>query len=227
MEGQRTPPSRGGGLGRGRDRGRPPGQGGRGRGPGRVTTPPTANTRQSRRQQGLSPEFVPPPDTPTSSTTGTRTLSSNQQTIPAQTTQTPNQNLDSQSQPTSQSHSTSQSGSRQRSKNRRKKNQRGGGTVTSSLPSLEHVSNTRTLTGQFGNEAPDDDVSAIRRLQEGANEQFASLDNLLDGMFEPIPQPIASFIDNHISLDNTKMELLSNLGYDSLASFVRSGALSV
>ena len=89
------------------------------------------------------------------------------------------------------------------------------------------MSNTCTLTGQFGNEAPDDDVSAIRRLQEGANEQFASLDNLLDGMFEPIPQPIASFIDNHISLDNTKMELLSNLGYDSLASFVRSGALSV
>ena len=88
-------------------------------------------------------------------------------------------------------------------------------------PVLNAQHNVTNRTSWGGN-------SAIQRIQPGADSHFHSLDTLLQDMVGvPFPTPIADFLDANFKLNKDQQDLLLDLNYNSLESFVVYGALSV
>ena len=64
------------------------------------------------------------------------------------------------------------------------------------------------------------DNSAINRLQSGAEDQFASLGDLLADLSDTMLEPLSAFLVTNFKVDRAKLDLINNLGYLSLSSYV-------
>ena len=71
------------------------------------------------------------------------------------------------------------------------------------------------------------DNSAINRLQSGAEDQFASLDDLLADLTDTMPEALSEFLVTNFKVDQVKLDLINNLGYLSLSSYVSQGSCTI
>ena len=71
------------------------------------------------------------------------------------------------------------------------------------------------------------DNSAINRLQYGAEDQFASLDDLLADLTDTMPDALSAFLVTNFKVDQVKLDLINNLGYLSLSSYVSQRSCNI
>ena len=71
------------------------------------------------------------------------------------------------------------------------------------------------------------DNSAINCLQCGAEDQFARLDDLIADLTDTMPEPLSVFLVTNFKVYQVKLDLINNLGYLSLSSYVSQGSCTI